>query len=83
MCHHRDEGVISLSEHFTKTEAYNDLSKLVADDNSVNRIVTGRILEHAGHQHHLVENGLQVLDRLENEHFDLVIVICKCLNWAV
>lgn len=75
VCHHRDEGVISLSEHFTKNRSVQrPLKILVADDNSVNRIVTGRILEHAGHQHHLVENGLQVLDRLENEHFDLVIV---------
>ena len=72
---HRENGVISLSEHFTKNRKVpRPLKILVAEDNSVNRIVTGRILEHAGHKHHLVENGLQVLDALEMQHYDLVIV---------
>lgn len=72
---HRESGVISLSEHFTKNRSVQrPLKILVAEDNSVNRIVTGRILEHAGHQHDLVENGLQVLEALESQHYDLVIV---------
>lgn len=71
----RSDGVISLAEHFTKNRnIQRPLKILVAEDNSINRIVTGRILEHAGHQHHLVENGLQVLDALESERYDLVIV---------
>lgn len=75
VCNHKDNGVISLSEHFTKNRSVQrPLKILVAEDNSVNRIVTGRILEHAGHQHHLVDNGMQVLDALEKEHYDLVIV---------
>ncbi|MCB1760148.1 MAG: response regulator [Gammaproteobacteria bacterium] len=73
--HLRDEGVITLSDHFTRNRsAQRPLKILVAEDNSINRIVTGRILERAGHQHHLVENGEQVLEALEREHYDLVIV---------
>ena len=75
VCNHKDDGIISLSEHFTRNRnVQRPLKILVAEDNSVNRIVTGRILEHAGHQHHLVDNGMQVLDALEKEHYDLVIV---------
>ena len=37
-------------------------------------MVIARILEHAGHQLKLVENGQEVLDALEQEKFDLVIV---------
>lgn len=71
----RSDGVISLAEHFTRNRnVQRPLKILVAEDNSINRIVTGRILEHAGHQHHAVENGLQVLDALESETYDLVIV---------
>ncbi|MCP4287970.1 MAG: response regulator [Gammaproteobacteria bacterium] len=70
-----EDGIISLSEHFTKNRSVQRRLKiLVGEDNSVNRIVTGRILEHAGHQVHLVENGQQVLDALEKQHYDLVIV---------
>ena len=47
---------------------------LVADDNSVNRKVTGRILEHAGHQPRMVCDGEAALDALEEEAFDVFIV---------
>jgi two-component system sensor histidine kinase RpfC len=73
--HLRDEGVITLADHFTRNRsALRPLKILVAEDNSVNRIVTGRILERAGHQLQLVENGEQVLEALERAHYDLVIV---------
>ncbi len=67
--------VIDLSHHFTSRQrAVQPLNILVAEDNSVNQMVIGRILERAGHHYHLVESGNQVLDTLEQERFDLVIV---------
>jgi two-component system sensor histidine kinase RpfC len=70
-----DEDVISLSDHFTKArQAQRKLRILVAEDNSVNRMVIGRILGRAGHTHHLVENGQELLDALEEAEYDLVIV---------
>jgi two-component system sensor histidine kinase RpfC len=51
------------------------LNILIADDNKVNGMVIGRILEKAGLRHTLVANGQEVLDELEqNDHFDLVII---------
>jgi two-component system, sensor histidine kinase RpfC len=47
---------------------------LVAEDNAVNRKVTARILEHAGHQPRMVCDGDAALDALEEEHFDVLIV---------
>lgn len=68
-------GVINLSRHFTRRrQALRQLRILVAEDNSINRMVIGRVLERAGHDFLLVENGRQVLDALEQEAFDLVIV---------
>jgi two-component system sensor histidine kinase RpfC len=70
-----DEDVISLSDHFTKArQSERKLRILVAEDNSVNRMVIGRILGRAGHTHHLVENGQELLDALETAEYDLVIV---------
>jgi len=72
---YEDKGVINLSRHFTRRQrAVRPLRVLVAEDNAINRMVIGRILERAGHDHLLVENGRQVLDALEQESFDLVIV---------
>jgi two-component system sensor histidine kinase RpfC len=70
-----DEDVISLSDHFTKArQSERKLRILVAEDNSVNRMVIGRILGRAGHTHHLVENGQELLEALEVADYDLVIV---------
>jgi len=47
---------------------------LVAEDNPTNRLVTHKVLEGAGHEVTLVDNGEQVLDALERDRFDCVIV---------
>ena len=50
------------------------LHVLVADDNEINRRVIGKILERSGHRVTLVEDGLQALDAMEGETFDLVLM---------
>ena len=47
---------------------------LVAEDNAVNRKVTGMILDNAGHRVDMVSNGAQALEALEIRNYDLVIV---------
>jgi two-component system sensor histidine kinase RpfC len=49
-------------------------SLLVADDNATNRTVLRMMLERAGHQCTLAEDGNQVLDELEERTFDAVIL---------
>jgi two-component system sensor histidine kinase RpfC len=67
--------VISFMKHYER----NNLGKprlniLVADDNGTNRMVISKILERAGHDVDLVENGEQALDSLENRRYDLAIM---------
>ncbi|GAA4025814.1 response regulator [Actimicrobium antarcticum] len=50
------------------------LRLLVADDNATNRTVIRQMLERAGHQCVLAEDGEQVLDQLEQDSFDAVIL---------
>jgi two-component system sensor histidine kinase RpfC len=47
---------------------------LVAEDNPTNRLVIQKVLEGAGHDVTIVDNGEQVLDALESERFDCVVV---------
>jgi len=49
-------------------------SLLVADDNSMNRIMLSRYITKLGYQATLVENGRQALDKLQGESFDLVLL---------
>ncbi len=47
---------------------------LAAEDNPINQMVIGRILDSYGHKHKLVENGKHALEALAKEKFDLVII---------
>jgi len=49
------------------------LDILVAEDNAINRLVIGRMLEKGGHRFQQVEDGQELLDALETRHYDLVI----------
>lgn len=50
------------------------LKILVVEDNPINRMVTGRILENNGHKPKVANNGEIALEALANETFDLVII---------
>lgn len=68
-------GVISFREHYERNaRTQQGVRILVADDNSTNRKIIARILEHGGHQVDLAEDGSQALDRLEQKRFDLMIL---------
>ncbi|MGZ3253751.1 MAG: response regulator, partial [Burkholderiaceae bacterium] len=50
------------------------LSVLVAEDNLTNQKVISKILERAGHQCILVNNGEEALDQLEVQDFDVIVL---------
>ena len=50
------------------------LNILVAEDNPTNQLVISKILEHAGHNCMLVDNGQHALDILDHTEFDLIIM---------
>ena len=68
-------NVVTLSsENNSTTKEITGLKILVAEDNPTNRLVISKILDRAGHNCVLVENGQLALDRLENDRFDLIIM---------
>lgn len=52
------------------------LRVLIAEDNTVNQLVAVNIIESLGHSADVVVNGLEVLDALENESYDLILMDC-------
>ncbi len=71
---YESDDIISLTDHFINEHQTQQKYKiLVAEDNEVNRMVIGRILDRKGHAHKLVENGEELLKALLEEKFDLVI----------
>ncbi len=47
---------------------------LLAEDNIINQKLAVRILEKAGHSVKVADNGLEALEALKKEHFDLVLM---------
>jgi len=68
-----NEDVFNILEH-SKSKRTHTLKILVAEDNKTNQLVIQKILEHAGHNPHIVNNGQEALDALEILPFDIIIM---------
>lgn len=70
------ENVVSLAEHYRQRSAVEHLRILVAEDNETNQKVIRGILERVGHEVHVVGNGEEALDALDQIEaaYDLVLL---------
>ncbi|QSX77113.1 sensor histidine kinase [Agrilutibacter solisilvae] len=69
------DKVVSFDDPFVRHRMrVRSLRILIADDQSANRIVLGRMLENAGHRVHAVDDGEQALDALAPGGYDLAIL---------
>lgn len=50
------------------------LSVLIAEDHEINRVLIRKIIESWGFAVSIAENGMEVLQKLEQEHFDLILM---------
>ena len=69
------EGVTKISDYYMPGNThFRPLEILIAEDNPTNQLVISKILQHAGHSPHIVENGQLALDAIESSDFDLIIM---------
>jgi len=67
--------IISISEIYQRKQGMKSLRILLAEDNPVNQEVISEVLQRAGHQVQLAEDGEKALDALTFEaNFDLVLL---------
>jgi PAS domain S-box-containing protein len=52
----------------------NPLKILIAEDNAINQKVVQRLLQKFGYRSDVVSNGLEVLNVLERQHYDLILM---------
>jgi two-component system sensor histidine kinase RpfC len=75
-------GIESIEEASLQDATYNRdssqnnsvLNILIAEDNPTNQLVLSKIIEHAGHDCKIVNNGKEALDSIEEHSFDLLIM---------
>lgn len=53
---------------------HNPLRILIAEDNAVNQKVATRMLDRLGYRADVAANGLEVLEALERQHYDLILM---------
>jgi two-component system, sensor histidine kinase RpfC len=69
------EGIANIANRYhRKIGEWRGLNVLVAEDNPTNQKVIAKILERAGYEAHLVDNGEEALDALEDRSFDLIVM---------
>lgn len=68
------ENVVSLAEYYKNQGKAGHLKILVADDNEINQKVIRKILERAGHQPLVVDDGEKALDLLSDQTFSMVVL---------
>ena len=70
-----EQGVISFKEHYQRnTLEKTGISILLAEDNGTSRKIISKILEYGGHRVDVSENGEEALDKLEENHYGLIIL---------
>jgi len=70
-----ENNITDLLAHKNSLEGdVDNLRVLVAEDNKTNQLVVTKILEYAGHTPHIVSNGQEALDALDNECFDIIVL---------
>jgi signal transduction histidine kinase/CheY-like chemotaxis protein len=57
-----------------KSKVYSDLKILLAEDNLVNQTVTLRILDRLGYKAEIANNGLEVLEALKHDSYNIVLM---------
>lgn len=70
-------AVTQLLEHYTATNNQHPLDILLADSNPNSQHRIRHLLQQAGHQVFLVQDGAEALDALDSHHFDLAIMEAK------
>jgi signal transduction histidine kinase/CheY-like chemotaxis protein/HPt (histidine-containing phosphotransfer) domain-containing protein len=68
---------VDLSQVARQPSAYTDARVLLVEDNVVNQQVALRMLSTCGISAHIAVNGLEALNRIQSEHFDLVFMDCQ------
>lgn len=73
-----DPGDLSfLNSNAAEKSDYHSFNILLAEDNEISSIVATTVLELAGIHCITAENGLAVLDKLEQNKFDLILMDCQ------
>lgn len=70
-----DSDVARLMDYYVQPDDGRPVKVLLAEDNPVNQKVISKILERAGHEVVIVDDGKQVLERLETDN-DIDVAVC-------
>jgi len=62
---------------FTSNKPMNEISILIAEDNHINQRVAKAMLDKFDYKTTVAANGLQVLELMQDQHFDIILMDCQ------
>lgn len=71
-----ESSILSSQEIDKNMGAHSPLKILIAEDNKVNQLIASKLLEKFGYTIDLASNGLQAIEKLDREEFDVVFMDC-------
>jgi len=73
----RTSATSLIEEHFIASSRGKSANILIVEDNLTNQMILESLIKKIGHRTTTAENGSVALEKLEKEHFDLILMDCQ------
>ena len=72
-----DQNEIPVDEHESVTFDAESMMVLLVEDNHINQLVAGSMLDQFSLKYDIAEHGQQAIDMLNNDHYDVILMDCQ------
>ncbi len=75
----KTDSPISIPSHATVNTPVSVEGKklLLVEDNKINQLVAGKLLEKFGYAYDIAENGIEAVDKARSNHYDAILMDCQ------
>lgn len=75
----KTDSPISIPNHATVNTPVSVEGKklLLVEDNKINQLVAGKLLEKFGYAYDIAENGIEAVDKASSNHYDAILMDCQ------
>lgn len=75
----KTDSPISIPSHATVNTPVSVEGKklLLVEDNKINQLVAGKLLEKFGYAYDIAENGIEAVDKASSNHYDAILMDCQ------
>ncbi|MEJ6473220.1 hybrid sensor histidine kinase/response regulator [Pseudoalteromonas piscicida] len=76
----KEGQALEIEQHAVEAPILNDIDVLLVEDNKINQVVVGKLLEKTACKLHKVDDGIEALAALKSKHYPLILMDCQMPN---